>query len=51
MRALTREGIGAAIIGRVVEGPADVQVETPAGLSPLPIFEQDELTRLFAEQV
>jgi hydrogenase maturation factor len=51
VRALTREGIGAAIIGRVVEGPADVQVETPAGLSPLPIFEQDELTRLFAEQV
>jgi hypothetical protein len=26
-------------------------VETPAGPAPLPIFEQDELTRLFAEQV
>lgn len=51
VRALTREGIGATIIGQVVEGPADVQVETPAGLAPLPIFEQDELTRLFAEQV
>jgi hydrogenase expression/formation protein HypE len=49
VQALTREGIGAAIIGQVVEGPAAVRVETPGGLAPLPIFEQDELTRLFAE--
>ncbi len=51
VRALTREGIGAAVIGQVVEGPVAVQVETPTGLAPLPVFEQDELTRLFAEQV
>lgn len=49
VQALTLEGIGAAVIGQVVEGPAAVRVETPAGLAPLPIFEQDELTRLFAE--
>jgi hydrogenase expression/formation protein HypE len=49
VQALTLEGIEAAVIGRVVEGPAAVRVETPAGLAPLPIFEQDELTRLFAE--
>jgi hydrogenase maturation factor len=47
LEALTREGIGAAVIGRVVDGPAAVQMETPDGLAPMPIFEQDELTRLF----
>lgn len=49
VQALTLEGIGAAVIGQVVEGPVAVRVETPAGLALLPIFEQDELTRLFAE--
>jgi hydrogenase expression/formation protein HypE len=48
IEALSREGIGAAIIGRVVEGSASVQVETPDGLAPMPIFEHDELARLFA---
>ena len=47
IEALSREGIGAYVIGRVVEGSASVQAETPDGLAPLPIFEQDELTRLF----
>lgn len=51
VRALTREGIRAAVIGQVVDGPVTVQVETPGEPVPLPIFEQDELTRLFAEQV
>ncbi len=51
VQALALEGIGAAVIGKVTEGPASVRVETRAGLAPLPIFEQDELTRLFAEQV
>jgi hydrogenase expression/formation protein HypE len=51
VQALAMEDIGAAVIGKVMEGPASVWVETPAGPAPLPIFEQDELTRLFAEQV
>ena len=51
VQALAREGIGAAVIGQAVEGPVAVQVESPAGLAPLPIFEQDELTRLFTERV
>jgi hydrogenase expression/formation protein HypE len=49
VETLAQEGIRAAVIGQVVEGPATVQVETPDGLAPLPIFEQDELTRLFAD--
>ena len=48
VEALIQAGIGAYVIGRVVAGPSSVQVETPDGLAPLPIFEQDELTRLFA---
>jgi hydrogenase expression/formation protein HypE len=47
VEALSLEGIGASVIGRVVDGPASVQMETPDGLAPMPIFEQDELTRLF----
>ena len=47
VEALSREGIGATVIGKVVDGEASVQMETPKGLAPLPIFEQDELTRLF----
>jgi len=49
VKALFREGISASVIGRVEEGPASVQVETPDGLGLLPMFEQDELTRLFDE--
>jgi hydrogenase maturation factor len=49
VEALTLEGIGATVIGTAVEGPAVVQVQTPDGLAPLPIFEQDELARLFEE--
>lgn len=47
VEALHREGVGAAVIGNVAEGSAAVEVETPDGLEPMPIFEQDELTRLF----
>jgi hydrogenase maturation factor len=46
VEALGQAGIGAAVIGRVVEGPAIVQTKSPEGLTPLPLFEQDELTRL-----
>ena len=49
IEALSREGIEASVIGRAEEGPASVQVETSDGLAPLPVFEQDELTRLFGE--
>jgi hydrogenase maturation factor len=48
--ALAQEGIGASVIGRVVEGPPLVRMETQEGVVPMPIFEQDELTRLFAEE-
>ncbi|HSR30764.1 MAG TPA: AIR synthase family protein [Anaerolineae bacterium] len=49
--SLKREGIGVSIIGTVIEGPASLQMKTAGGLAPLRIFEQDELTRLFAESV
>jgi hydrogenase expression/formation protein HypE len=48
VKALAREGIEASVIGKVVEGSAMVEVKTADGLEPMPIFEQDELTRLFA---
>ena len=51
VEALGREGIGGTIIGKALEGPAGVQVRSDDGLKQLPIFEQDELARLFAEQV
>jgi hydrogenase expression/formation protein HypE len=51
VEALTQEGIGARVIGQVREGPAMVQMQTPGGLLPFPLFEQDELTRLFRERV
>ena len=49
LEALRQESIGASIIGKVVEGPPVVEAETSDGLVPLPIFEQDELTRLFED--
>jgi len=49
VEALALEGIGATVIGTAVEGPAVVRVRTPEGLTPLPIFEQDELARLFGK--
>lgn len=49
--ALTREGIAATIIGRVVGDQPVVKMDTAEGLGPMPIFEQDELARLFASQV
>jgi hydrogenase maturation factor len=45
--ALTSAGIQATIIGRVVEGPADVQMRTADGTVPFPSFARDELLRLF----
>jgi hydrogenase maturation factor len=47
--ALKAEGIGAAIIGRVLDGPPAVHLETADGLVPLPTFARDELARVFEE--
>jgi len=47
LRALASEGIPASVIGRVVAGPAGVQARSSAGLVPLPIYEQDEIGRVF----
>jgi hydrogenase maturation factor len=45
--ALGAAGIPASVIGRVVEGPPVVRVNTPDGLVVLPTFERDELARVF----
>jgi hypothetical protein len=45
--ALAEAGIGAAIIGQVVDGPPVVQVRRAGSLVPLPTFERDELARVF----
>jgi hydrogenase maturation factor len=45
--ALETEGIGAAIIGQVVNGLPAVHVKTADGLTPLPVFARDELARMF----
>lgn len=47
--ALEQEGIGAAVIGKAVDGSPSVQMRTSHGLEPMPIFEQDELTRVFGD--
>jgi hydrogenase maturation factor len=46
LEALANEGVEAASIGRVVDGPPAVMVETDNGLSPMPVFERDELLRV-----
>jgi len=51
VRALHDEGISASVIGEVVDGPATVQIRTERGLESLPIFEQDELSRVFGKPV
>lgn len=48
LQALSAAGIPAAVIGKVVEGPAAVHVQGSGGRQPLPVFEQDELARWFA---
>jgi hydrogenase expression/formation protein HypE len=45
LQALSAAGIPAAVIGKVVEGPAVVHAE---GKPPLRVFDQDELARCFA---
>jgi len=47
--ALMAAGIGATIIGQVVDGPPVVRMKTADGLLPLPTFERDELAPLFGQ--
>jgi hydrogenase expression/formation protein HypE len=47
VEALAAAGIEARVIGRVVDGPPGVQMQTAAGLVPMPVYERDELARLF----
>jgi hydrogenase expression/formation protein HypE len=47
VEALAEAGIGAAIIGQVVDGPPVVQMRKAGSLVPLPTFERDELARVF----
>jgi len=44
--ALKAQGIEAAVIGQVVDGPVVVRAKENKGLRGVPIFEQDELTRV-----
>jgi hydrogenase expression/formation protein HypE len=44
--ALREECIEAAVIGEVVDGPVVVQAKGKEGLRQVPVFEQDELTRV-----
>jgi hydrogenase expression/formation protein HypE len=47
VEALTAAGIGAFVIGQVVDGPPVVQVKTADGWALLPTYDRDELARLF----
>jgi hydrogenase expression/formation protein HypE len=47
--ALGLEGIQAAVIGQVVDGPPAVEVRKDDGVVPLPAFARDEVARVFAE--
>jgi hydrogenase expression/formation protein HypE len=47
VESLAAADIKAWVIGRVVNGPAAVKMETPDGLVPMPAYERDELARLF----
>jgi hydrogenase expression/formation protein HypE len=49
VQRLREVGIGASVIGRIVEGPPRVSVTTAAGLVPLRTFERDELARVFGK--
>jgi hydrogenase expression/formation protein HypE len=49
VRHLQAAGIGASVIGRVIDGPPEVQAVTADGLVPLPAFARDELARLFGQ--
>ncbi len=47
IEALRTAGINASVIGQVVDGPVAVRMKVPEGEVPLPMYERDELARLF----
>jgi hydrogenase expression/formation protein HypE len=47
VEALNIAGIGASIIGQVIDGPPLVHAATASGVVPFPTFARDELARLF----
>jgi len=47
VEALEIAGIGASIIGQVIDGPPVVHATTAGGVAPFPVFARDELARLF----
>jgi hydrogenase maturation factor len=49
IHALAREAIDSHFIGRVVDRAQGVTLVDGTRSSPLPVFSQDEITRLFAE--
>ena len=49
MAALGQDGILAAHIGEVVQGPAEVMLTAGSGQRPFPRFERDEIARLFGQ--
>ncbi|HNS51049.1 MAG TPA: AIR synthase family protein [Anaerolineae bacterium] len=51
VHSLQEAGIRASVIGRVVDGPAEVRVTSPSGPQPLRMFERDELARVFSGSV
>ncbi len=51
VEALQEAGIGASVIGRVLEGAPSVKIKTSKGLEALPVFDRDELARAFETRV
>jgi len=51
VKALDVAGIGASIIGQVIDGPPLVQATTTDGVVPFPAFARDELARLFEREI
>lgn len=47
VRALQRKGIRAAVIGKVVDKKKGLKIIEEGTARPLPIFEQDEITKIF----
>ncbi len=50
VEALDVAGIGASIIGQVIDGPPLVHATTAGGVVPFPTFARDELARLFERE-
>ena len=51
VEALEGAGIGASIIGQVIDGPPVVHAATTSGTAPFPMFARDEMARLFEREM